>query len=393
MNTRRDFLKRATLCAAHCAVAPAILRGRFQLFRHTNTEYSARAVRLVEETVTVDLLNQFRFANFTEESPRPMRWFNRPGSFTSSDFMLYRTSGTRVFALGSGPGRYDDSIKFFADWNGLIAGYDEYFLRIDDGEDFKRLQRGNRIGILLSCQTSDHFRTVDDIDTFYALGQRISQLTYNSTTRTGSGFLADDDAGLTEYGAAVIARMNTVGMAVDLSHCADRTTLDALSVAKRPTLFSHASTRALLPGHLRSKTDEMIRKMAATGGVMGIPFLRFMIRGDEPVTIEHAIDHVDHVAKLVGIEHVGIGSDMDVLGNATAIGGNAPPPSAQPNFERYHVHRDSDGKTTIQQLDHPKRMYDFAEALIRRKYSDAAIRGVLGENWQRTLGQIWLSRP
>ncbi len=390
MTSRRDFLGNALLGAVGLRTAPAILRGRFQLFTGSRSDYSARAIRLIEETVTVDLLNQFRFPDFTTTPVVPQEWFNRPGAFTADDYATYRASGTRVFALGSGPGRYEDSVKFFADWNGFIAGYDEWFLRIDDVRDFARAKSSGRVGIMLTCQTADHFRTVDDIATFFALGQRVSQITYNSTTRTGSGFLADDDAGLTAYGAAVIARMNAVGMAVDLSHCADRTTLDAFTVAKGPVLLSHGSCRALVPGHLRCKTDEMIRKLAATGGVMGIPFLRFLIRGEEPVTIEHALDHFDYAAKLVGVEHVAVGSDLDVHGNSAAIGGPRAP-SDQPNFERYHVHRDADGRTTIRGLDHPKRMYDLADGLIRRGYSDTDIKGMLGENWIRVLARIWPS--
>lgn len=379
----------ATLGAGLAGVAaPAILRGRHQLFAQTATEYSSRAIKLVEETVVIDMLNQFRFSDFSENPPRNVRWLRSPGSFTKSDYDVYRTSGIRVFSLGSGPGNYEASVKFFADWNGFIAGYDEWFMRIDDVRDFARVKSSGRVGIMITCQTADHFRTVDDVATFFALGQRASQITYNSTTRSGSGFLADTDAGLTEYGASLIKRMNEVGMAVDLSHCGDRTTLEALEAVRKPVIISHGSCRAVVPGHLRAKSDEMIKKVAASGGMMGIAFLRFIIRNEEPVTIEHALDHFDYAVKLVGVEHVGVGSDMDVVGNPNPVGGpdNI---SSQPNFERYNVHRDAEGRITISGLDHAKRMYDLTEGLIRRKYSDANIKLMLGGNWERTLGTIW----
>ena len=386
--SRRTALTTLGAGLAGIVGAPAILRNRYQLFAQSPTKYSSRAIRLVEETVVIDLLNQFRFADFSENPPRSERWMRTPGSFTKTDFDVYRNSGIRVFALGSGPSNYEASIKFFADWNGFIAGYDEWFMRIDDVSDFARVKRSGKVGIMITCQTADHFRTVDDVATFFALGQRVSQITYNATTRTGSGFLGETDIGLTEYGASLIKRMQEVGMAVDLSHCGDRTTLDALAGVQKPTIISHGSCRGVVPGHLRAKTDEMLTKLAATGGMMGIAFLRFMIKNDEPVTIEHALDHFDHAVKLVGVEHIGVGSDMDVLGNPNPVGGpdNI---STQPNFSRYNLHRDADGKITITGLDHAKRMYDLTEGFIRRKYSDANIKLMLGGNWERTLGTIW----
>ena len=244
---------------------------------------------------------------------------------------------------------------------------------------------------MITFQNSDHFRTVDDVDTFFGLGQRLSQLTYNYQNRLGSGFLETNDGGLTVFGSEIVARMNRVGMAVDLSHCGDRTTLDTLDAAKRPVVFSPASCRALVPGHLRCKTDEMIVKMAKTGGVMGVPFLRMMVREAEPVTVEHVIDHFDHVARLVGIEHVAVGSDMDVIGNPNPVGGATLSVPPTPNFDRYRMHFDAKGERmlTVAGLDHPKRMFDVAEGLIRRKYSDADITAILGGNAQRVLTAIW----
>ena len=386
--SRRDVVGALAASALSIVAAPAILRNRYRLFAFSTAEYSARAVRLVDDTVVVDLLNQFRFPDFREKPVKSQLWMQQPGSFTRADYELYRASGTRIFALGASGAGYDAALKWAADWNGFFAGYSDWFLRIDDTSDFGRLARDrNRIGVMLTMQNADHFRTADDVNTFFALGQRVSQLTYNATNKLGSGFLADTDIGLTPYGAEIVKRMNEIGMAVDVSHSGDKTTLDGIAASGKPVIFSHASCRALLPGGLRAKTDEMIRAMAKTGGVMGIPFLRFMLRVEEPVTIEHALNHVDHAAKLVGVEHVGIGSDMDVIGNPNPMG--VPEPTNQPNFSRYLFHRDTDSTITTKQLDHPKRVYDLAEGLIRRKYSDADIKLMLGGNWARVLGTIW----
>lgn len=386
--TRRDAVRTLVAAGATTIVAPSILRGRFQLFGRQGPAYSARAVRLVEDNLVIDMLNQFRFPDFAERPPKSQKWMTATGSFVESDWETYRSSGIDVFALGSGPGDYQDAIRFFADWNGFIAQYDQWFMRVDDVRDLDRLPRSGRVGIFLTFQNSDHFRSAQDVDTFYSLGQRLSQLTYNYQNRLGSGFLETSDSGLTVFGAEVVARMNSVGMAVDLSHCGDRTTLDGIAASKKPLVFSHASARAIAPDHLRCKTDEMIRGMARTGGVMGIPFLRMMIRAEEPVTVDHVINHFDHVSKLVGMEHVGVGSDMDVVGNPNPV--NGAPMRETPNWDRYRLHKDEKGQwmLTIRGLDHPRRMFDLTEGLIRRGYSDQNIRLILGGNWRRVLGAI-----
>ncbi len=386
--TRRDAVHRL---AVGILAAPAILRGRFRLTPGSRTEYSARAIRLVQESLVVDLLNQFRFADFSEKPPRSTLWLTKPRSMTPADFEMYRTSGYNVIALGHSPEDFASGVRFFADWNGFIAEYPEWFVRIDDATDFEAVKKSGKVGIMITFQNSDHFRTLGDVDTFFGLGQRLSQLTYNYQNRIGSGFLETKDGGLTVFGAQIVDRMNSVGMAVDVSHCGDRTTLDALDASKRPVVFSHASCRALAPEHLRCKTDEMIVKMAKTGGVMGIPFLRMMVRPSEPVTVEHVIDHFDHVAKLVGIEHVAVGSDMDVVGNPNPVNGATLSVPPTPNFDRYRMHFDAKGERmlTVAGLDHPKRMFDLTEGLIKRGYSDANIAAILGRNAARVLSTIW----
>jgi membrane dipeptidase len=391
--SRRTALAAFALFAANIATpAPAILRRRYRLFASSPTEYSERAIRLVRGTVVVDLLNQFRFADTAIRPPLSEQWRRIPKTFTAANWEEYRTSGFRVFGVGEGAGSYEGALRTVAEWTGFAASYPDWFIRVGVADDFARLASNEKIGILLNFQNADHFRTVDDVDTFWGLGQRSSQLTYNQTNRLGSGFLADADGGLTDYGAQIIARMQQVGMAVDLAHAGDRTTLDALAAATKTVIVSHSACRAVAPGHLRAKTDEMIAKVAKLGGVMGIPMIRFMVKLDEPVTIENVLDHFDHVAKTVGVEHVGIGGDLDLVGNANPVNSAEAKqeiPSNQKNFDRYHFHAGPDGKLAVPGLDHPKRTYDLAEGLIRRKYTDADISLMLGGNWRRVLSAIW----
>jgi membrane dipeptidase len=238
--------------------------------------------------------------------------------------------------------------------------------------------------VILGLQHSDQFSIPKDVDFFHTLGQRVSQLTYNSRNFIGNGSTERKDEGISDFGAAIIERMNKVGMAVDVSHCGDQTTLDAFEISKKPVLITHSNARSLVNGHPRCKTDEAIKKMGAAGSVMGITGVRMFVKADEPTTIEHVLDHFDHVRKLTGPEHIGVGSDIDLYGY------DAMPPEL--NKQLRAGYKGSYGfreKIDVEGLNHPKRMYDMTEGLIRRKYSDADIRGVLGGNFARVLKQIW----
>ncbi|HEX9852172.1 MAG TPA: membrane dipeptidase, partial [Woeseiaceae bacterium] len=212
------------------------------------------------------------------------------------------------------------------------------------------------------------------------------QLTYNEWNSIGTGSTSWFNFGISDYGESIVAAMNDIGMAVDVSHCGDQTTLDAFDLSARPVLITHSNCRALVPGHPRCKTDEAIRAMAAKGGVMGVTAVRNFVKNDEPTTIEHYIDHIDHIAKLVGIEHAGIGTDSDLTGY------DALPKEIyeqlKAGYKGSYAFRD---KIDIEGMDHPKKIYDLTEGLIRRRYSDNDIRGVLGENFRRALGEIWAS--
>ncbi|HZR22220.1 MAG TPA: membrane dipeptidase, partial [Vicinamibacterales bacterium] len=112
-------------------------------------------------------------------------------------------------------------------------------------------------------------------------------------------------------------------------------------------------------------------------------------KNSEPVTIEDVVNHMDYVAKLVGVEHVAIGSDLDVVGNPNAVNGGGFDPRTQPNFSRYQYHEDRDGAINIRGLNHEKRVFDLTDALMRRGYSDADIAAILGGNARRVFGTIW----
>ena len=380
--SRRRFV---ALAAAAAVGGPFINLGRYRLFADSVLEYSDRAVTLVNDSLVMDLLSLF-------DLNRPLQGIFSDADayrYTRDELLVEKESGIDVFhpATGmGGPGVQLDVMEHMAGYNGLVAEHPDLLMRIDSVADIDAVRSNGRIGLILGIQNSDHFQSVEDVTRYYRAGQRISQLTYNAQNQIASGSTDRADGGISDFGAGVVAAMNEVGMAVDVSHCGDQTTLDAFELSTRPVLITHSNCRALAPGHPRCKTDEAIQRMAASGGVMGLTAVRNFVSNEEPTTIENYVDHVDHIARLVGIEHAGIGTDADLKGY------DALPKEIydqlKAGYKDTYSFRD---KIDIEGLDHPKKIYDLTEALVRRGYSDDNIRAVLGENFRRALGEIWVS--
>ena len=342
--------------------------------------YSKRAISIVENAGTIDMLGLVTI-NDDEWS----RWNSAEG-MTPAERQRFLDCGIKVFhhSFGmGGPNVHNEALLYFAGLNAFIARYSDTFTRVSRWRDLEPLVHSPRIGVIPGLQNAEHFRTPDDVQLFYSLGQRVAQLTYNAQNALGCGSTERRDCGVSDFGVAIIQKMNQVGMLVDVSHCGEMTTLDAFEVSSKPVAITHANCRALID-HPRCKTDEAIRRMAAKGGVMGITGVRMFVRSAEPTTIEHLVDHIDHVAKLVGVEYVGVGSDCDLSGYDALP--EAQDRALRANYKSSYAFRD---KLDIEAFGHPRKIFDLTEALLRRGYGDADIIGILGGNFRRMLKQVW----
>ena len=377
---RRTLLKQGAAIAVSTTGFPMINTGFAGAGSADEMKYSIRAIDLVQQSFTVDLKHALSLYPKTVET-----YLTDPDSFDEDIWQEFRGSGLKV--IQTTVETIKDTLLDYALHNSFLAGKRDYFVRIDSVDDFGKVVAGGKIGMILGSENSAHFQTLDDIDRYYQLGQRLSQLTYNSRNLIGSGATERSDGGLSDYGVSVVEKMNSIGMAIDLSHCGDRTTLDALSLSKRPVLITHSVARRLNPSHPRTKSDEAIRKMARTGGVMGIAYLRVFIRDREPTTIEHALDHFEHVIRLVGIDYVAIGSDIALYGYDSLPREyvEATKSNLKPGTYKFREKDDIEG------LNHPKRIYDLTEGLIRRGYNDSDISLILGGNAKRAISATWNS--
>lgn len=352
----------------------------FEALARASAGYSRRTRGLIERHVVVDMLAPLRL----DFSVNPWDW-----TLAEEERQAFRGAGVDVLHSAlpvSGPDAHAEALRYFAGWSGFLARHGDLFLLATDVPAMDRARRDGRIAVILGVQDSEHFRSAEDVATFYSLGQRCSQLTYNRQNLIGAGATERIDGGVTDFGAGIIAAMNRAGMLIDVSHCGDRTTLDAIEMSDGPIAITHSNCRAL-NDNPRLKTDEAIRKLAAKGGVIGMTGMRNFVRSREPTDVTHIVDHIDHVRKLVGIEHVGVGSDIDMHGyDDMPPAMNAALRASYKSSMAFRERMDTDG------FDHPRRMFDLVEALVARGYADEEIEAVLGGNFYRLLAAV-LGRP
>ena len=374
--------RRQAICGAGAAIAaplavPYVARAHFQINPATNRVYSKRAIELVQRAVVIDMLAPIKI-DFSPE------YYAK--ALSEKEAADFRASGITAIhhAVGlGGPTAKEQALSFFAIWGNFVARNSHVFTGVDKFADILRAKRDGKVAVIMGLQNADHFLRPADVKTFYQIGQRCAQLTYNSQNRIGSGSTDRVDGGVSDFGARIIEAMNTVGMLVDVSHSGDRTTLDAIDISAKPIAITHSNCRALID-HPRVKTDEAIKALAAKGGVMGITGVRNFVSKTDPTTIVNYVDHIDHVVKLVGIDHVGIGTDSDLYGYDDT--------SPEMNKMLRGAYKDSYAfreKIDIDGFDHPLKMFDLTEELLRRDYSDANILAVLGGNFQRLLTATW----
>jgi len=373
--TRRHTLQ--AMAGALAALALPEVEAAQTTAQDAKHKYRSKVLDLVQRSLVIDMLAPLKLDFRPEAYALPL---------TDSEAAMFRSCGITGFHNSVGVGgasAYEDALQFIAAWSGFVGRNTHVFTLVGKADDLDAAKAKQKIAVIMGLQNADEFREPKDVKAFYELGLRCAQLTYNTQNLIGSGSTERVDGGISDYGEQIIKSMNQVGMLVDVSHSGDKTTLDAIDLSPKPIAFTHSNCRAL-NNHPRLKTDEAIRKLAAKGGVMGITGVRMFVKDKEPTTIEDIVDHIDHVVKLVGIEHVGIGSDSDLMGYDHMPADQYKQLKA--GYKASYAFRD---KIDTDGFDHPRKVYDLTAALIRRGYSDSNIQAVLGGNFRRLLGTTW----
>lgn len=195
-------------------------------------------------------------------------------------------------------------------WNRWFEMYPNRLMLGRTGDDVRRASETGRTAIFFGFQNPSPIE--DDIglvEIVHTLGARFMQLTYNNQSLLATGCYESHDSGITRMGKQVIKEMNRVGLVIDMSHSAERSTLEAIDLSARPIVISHANPSAWAPA-LRNKSDDVMKALAARGGMFGFSLYPHHLKDKSACTLESFCSMVARTADLVGVENLGMGTDL-----------------------------------------------------------------------------------
>lgn len=378
-----------------------------------NPDEERRAARLHHDSIVVDLLSQHAGSNIFEAFPTALlpdlnvtvaeaasTVMNGSQALAEVVYWPYKMSKLgksnlieewlRAGGLTCGVydiGVHDGSDSLWTKWESVNQQYADlpWVRYVTTAKEIRQAKRDGVVAFYANCQPeSPAPRNLTAIDVAYRKGLRSFMLTYNRMDHVGVGCTERVDAGLSMFGVEVVEHCNDIGMIVDVSHCGHLTTLDACRHSKKPVNANHTSAKGV-HSHARAKSDEALRAIADTGGVIGVLAVPFFLTSDPDPTVDHMLDHIDYIANLVGWQHVALGTDW--------------PLQAPDELMRLTLSTSNKslGFRQQDQIDVTKRLVGFDDCrdlpnitrgLVKRGYSDQQIKGILGENALRVFAEI-----
>lgn len=195
-------------------------------------------------------------------------------------------------------------------WNRWFERFPDLIFQGFTGNDVRLARESGRTAIFFGFQNPSPIE--DDIglvEVVHRLGARFMQLSYNNQSLLATGCYEAEDPGITRMGRQVIKEMNRVGLVVDMSHSAERSTLEAIEISERPIAITHANPDFWHPA-LRNKSDQVMKELAATGGIIGFSLYPHHLKDKSDCRLEDFCGMVARSAEMVGVDHIAIGSDL-----------------------------------------------------------------------------------
>ncbi|MEU8318170.1 membrane dipeptidase [Nonomuraea sp. NPDC048881] len=248
-----------------------------------------------------------------------------------------------------------------------------------DGSAIDAALAEGKIALVLALESMPGLdESVELISTVHRLGVRVASIAHFGRTPLADGSAEDaTGSGLTSRGVAALSEMERLGMVFDVSHLGASGVAHVLELATKPVMATHSAARALRDHH-RNLTDDQLRAVAATGGVVCVNFFApFLAERKEDMTLDRLLDHIEHVAQVAGIDHVGLGPDFirEVMDDLT-------PPCCE-DLEP----DDLDSKASIPGLEGPVGLPMVTEGLLARGLPEKDVAKIIGGNVHRFLGE------
>ncbi|MGR3913818.1 MAG: dipeptidase [Gammaproteobacteria bacterium] len=279
-----------------------------------------------------------------------------------------------------------ETLRNIGAWNRRFEQHGDLIMRANSAADVEAAAAAGKTGIIFGFQNCSPIE--DDhqlVEIFHALGVRFMQLTYNNQSPLATGCYEARDSGVTRFGKQIISEMNRVGMVIDMSHSAERSTLEAMEISTRPIAITHANPSNFTPAR-RNKSDNLLRALGESGGMLGLSLYPFHLKDGSHCKLADFCEMAARTAELMGAEHIGIGSDLcqhqpdsvvswmrngrwskgAEYGEGSADNAGWPPqPAWFGSCEDYG---------------------NLAAGLEKAGFSGLDLRGIMGENWLRFFG-------
>ncbi|MQA81346.1 MAG: diguanylate cyclase [Streptosporangiales bacterium] len=368
--------------------------GRVPLYDLGLTEDQvARTVGLIDDNIIISL---HEHPNVRVEKISELIQLIRTGRYRTGYEGLSRSGMTAVFdnlmngiscVTSKWGWKWDDVIIDMGMRLSDIA-HQDYVIIGYSVDDIVRAKENGQLALVLCLESATPIENeVDRLDILYGYGVRQIGVAYSESNSLGSGLKESRDGGLTVLGKRAVERMNKLGIAVDVSHAGDQTSLDTFEASSKPVLITHAGARAIWPTP-RMMPDEVLTGCAETGGVIGIEAApHTTISHDHPLhTIDSVMDHFEYCVNLMGIDHVAFGPDThygDHVATHDTFAGH------------FGVHQAHSGPTYekvpyVAGLENPtENFFNIVGWLVKHGYSDEDINKVTGGNIMRVLEEIW----
>jgi len=349
-------------------------------------EYPAsdRAKKIVHESIAIDSLWSGVF---------PSQWSSPAAPEFQDEMDRCKAAGFKVLAACPSADSMDSSIK------GVAESLMFYLHKISERPDKSKIVRSapdiamaieeNRLGLFFTHQGTALFGgDVDMVGLWRQLGYGYCLLAYNQRNAVGDGCFEPDNGGLTAYGKLLIDSYNRYGMIVDVSHSGEPTSLDAIERSRQPVISSHSGALAVA-NYQRSISDAVIRAIAKSGGVCAINMVGAFMDKSNPdiVTTDVLFRHIDYMASLVGIDHVGFGSDYIPNINFTASLIQTPAGQAVFPDGGYSAAMGAKGVPTPAPYQIVAALVD---TMLEHGYSAEDCSKFLGGNLYRVMKQVWV---
>jgi len=205
---------------------------------------------------------------------------------------------------------FRQTVERVCEWNRLFQEHSDLIVPGRHAVDVINAKEQNKTAVFFGFQNCSPIEAdINLVEVCHQLGARFMQLSYNNQSLLATGCYETDDPGITRMGRQVIAEMNRVGLVIDMSHSSERSTLEAIEHSSRPIAITHANPANWHPA-LRNKSDDVLKALSETGGMLGFSMYPHHLAGGSQCTLESFCQMVAHTAERFGVSHIGIGSDL-----------------------------------------------------------------------------------